>query len=277
MNTNITSTLSLFVLLSWAMTLRADHNRLTVNLALKMASEQQVLVQRIANTYVALCYNKRSAALYVERTNSIEKFDAYFSQLSMFIPNDRVKEYIQSVRGKWQAYKKIADWTIKKEAVYDLLIKLEDLAYATRKLHASYQEYAYSIDPKNISLATTNQYIKLITHQQILLERTVLYHLVDRQEIADVEDLNIYHLLQTTKATFLRSLFVLEKSNLPSKDIGFKIAEIKSGWNRLEKYLEPNQISWNDVQALLIRTAHLRELMEELFESYKVDTAYMLE
>lgn len=277
MNTKITLALLVSVLLLSYTNIRADHSRLTIDVALKMASEQQVLAQRIANVYMALCYNNRSPELFIERTNAIEQFDNYFFQLSLFIPTNRVKEHIQNVRSKWQAYKKIADWSIKREVVYDLLVKLEDLAHATRKLHAAYQEYAYSVAKENLSLATTNQYIKLITNQQILLEKAVLYYLVDRQSIAEVEDLNIYYTLTETRASFLRSLSVLEKSKLPSADVEAKLAEIRAGWERLEKKLTPTQITWGNVEDVLIRAAQLRELTQELFYSYKVDTSYMLE
>ena len=142
--------------------LHANNLKLDIQKALEISADQQVQSQRIARIYLALCNNLMEPTLYQERDAAIELFDEQMHQLSLFTPNDDIKDNIQNVRAIWQEYKKIASWSIKKDAASKLLKQSTSILQATKALHAAYYNYNKSLTTpsENSDLITIKQYIK---------------------------------------------------------------------------------------------------------------------
>ncbi len=95
---------------------KADDTKLTINQAIRIAADQTVQSQRVARIYLSLCNDMMEPKFYRERDAAIELFDRQLRQLSYYTPTEEIKSNLQRVRDLWEPYKKIAGWSIKKDA-----------------------------------------------------------------------------------------------------------------------------------------------------------------
>ncbi len=248
----------------------ANNKGPSIKEALEIAVNQQFLSQKISKIYLTLCHDVRNPTLYKERRVAVEQFEEQLYQLSLFVPNQRVKEYIQSVRLAWKNYKGIADWTIKKESISELLNQSSALLKASKMLHSAYQEYEYEYEytlKENNDLITINQYINQIQHQKILIQQVLTYYLAN---LKAREDLDYSIQLETTQKSFSRILVILENASTTSASIQVTLKLIKTQW---ESILRQFETEGNDIQTLyeiLMNGRSIEENIQELVETYEV-------
>lgn len=216
--------------------LNANDYNLPIQTALKLSSDQQIQSQRLAKVYVALCNNVMEPKFYQERDAAIETFDEQLHQLSLFTPTEKIKTEIKNVREIWKEYKKIAGWSIKKDAASKLLKLSTTILQATKALTAAYYEYekTQTIQVKNSDLITINQYIKQNKNQLILIQRIMLYYLSAKQGIDAAAS---GHSLHDAQKAFASILSILEKAKITSKSIQTKLQFIRDNWTAINQHL----------------------------------------
>lgn len=174
--------------------------------------------------------------LYQERDEAIETFDEQLHQLSFFTPTDDIKEQIQRVRDEWATYKKIAGWSIKKDAASKLLKQAIDILQATKALHNAYVDYQktqLTASPSNSSLSI-KQYLKQNNNQRILIERVIMYYLAEKQGIDATAS---GHQLHDAERTFSRILKILEEAKITSTAIQKKLDIVREDWDKISEHL----------------------------------------
>lgn len=248
--------------------LKATKPTPTIEQALILAAEQQVLSQRIAKVYIALCNNMKEPRFYQERDAVIETFDEQLHQLSLFVPTDKIKDNIQKVRSIWKEYKEIAAWSIKKDAASKLLKQSNDVLQAIKLLQAAYLEYEISLakpQPSNDWL-TINQYIKNCNNQEILIHRVLMYYLAEKEGI----DATISgHQMDEAQKTFTSALEVLTQAKLTSKSIQAKLAAIKKSWAGISMHLVFVDKDQSYVNDMLLRGDEISKLIKEIIKTYQ--------
>ncbi|WMX12927.1 MULTISPECIES: hypothetical protein [unclassified Aureispira] len=237
--------------------------------ALEITVEQQILSQKIAKIYLTLCYDIRNPKLYKDRAATVAKYEEQLYQLSLFIPNERVKEHIQAVRVVWKEFKSIADWSIKKSSITALLNKAKELLKASKMLHSAYQEYEYTIQDDN-NWITINQYINQVQHQKILMQQILTYYMANGHTD---ETLDCATELATFQKSFVRILYILEKATTTSASIQETLQLIRTQWLSIIKQFSVKE---NDVEALhriLEQGTAIEENIQKVMDSYGVLSA----
>ncbi|WMX12815.1 MULTISPECIES: hypothetical protein [unclassified Aureispira] len=247
--------------------LKANDLKLDIQKALLVSSDQQVQSQRIAKVYFALCNNVMEPKFYQERDEAIERFDEQLHQLSLFTPTDDIKENIQNVRSIWIEYKKIAGWSIKKDAASKLLKQSTLILQATKALHVAYSNYNKSLTTPsdNSDLITIQQYIKQNRNQLILMQRIMLYYLSEKQGI---DATAAGHSLNDAQKSFSRILGILEKAKITSKSIQNKLAFIRENWTEINQHLIFVDKDQSYVDDMLNRSNLISKTVEEVSEKY---------
>lgn len=247
--------------------LHADNSKLDLQKALQIASDQQIQSQQIAKIYLALCNNMMEPSFYQNRDKAIELFDEQLHQLSFFIPNKDVKENIQNVRAIWIEYKKIAGWSINKEAASKLLKQSTSILIASKDLYTAYYKYSKSLTSSsdNSDLITIKQYIKQNRKQLILIQQIMLYYLAKKQGI----DPNLTgRNLENTQKSFSRILSILEKSRITSKSIQNKLALIRKNWAVINPHLTLIDKEQNYVDDMLHRANLISGIIQDISKNY---------
>jgi hypothetical protein len=247
--------------------LHANNLKLDIQKALEISADQQVQSQRIARIYLALCNNLMEPTLYQERDAAIELFDEQMHQLSLFTPNDDIKDNIQNVRAIWQEYKKIASWSIKKDAASKLLKQSTSILQATKALHAAYYNYNKSLTTpsENSDLITIKQYIKQNRNQLILTQRIMLYYLSEKQGIDATAS---GHSLNDAQKSFSRILSILEKARITSKSIQNNLKLIRENWTEVNQHLIFVDKDQSYVDDMLNRTNLISNIIKEISQKY---------
>ena len=259
--------LYLILLLFLTCELHANNSRIGIQKALEISSNQQVTSQEIAKIYVALCNNLMEPSFYQERDKAIELFDEQLHQLSQFTPNEEIKDNIQNLRTIWVEYKKIASWTIKKEAASKLLKQSTSILQASKALYLAYYNYnkSQTTASKNSDLITIRQYIKQNRNQLILMQRIMLYYLAEKQGIGTTA---AGHSLNDAQKAFSRSLSILEKAKITSKSIQNKLTLVRGHWTEINQHLifvDKNQSYVND---MLNRSNLISNIVREISKNY---------
>lgn len=238
----------------------------SINEALEMTMNQQLLSQKIAKTYLILCYDLRNPKWYQERTAGIEKFEDQLYQLSLFIPNERVKQQIQELRIVWKRFKAVADWSIKKEAVNHLLSEAKELLKASKMLHSAYQEYEYTIKEHN-NWITINQYMNHIQHQKVLMQQVLTYYMANQlgNELLD------YSLeLETAQRSFVRIWAILENAKTTSDSIQESLELIGKQWQSILMQLRKEEKEINALYQILASGDAIEENIQGIMEGYTI-------
>ncbi|MFT5646289.1 MAG: hypothetical protein ACI976_000970 [Aureispira sp.] len=247
--------------------LHADNSKLDLQKALQIASDQQVQSQRIAKVYLALCNNMMEPSFYQNRDEAIELFDEQLHQLGFFIPNKDVKEKIQNVRNLWIEYKKIAGWSINKEAASKLLKQAASILEASKQLYAAYYKYSKSLTSSsdNSDLITIKQYIKQNRKQLVLIQRIMLFYLSKKQGIdPNVTTRN----LEDGQKSFSRILSILEKSRITSKSIQNKLASVRENWTVINSHLTFVDKDQSYVDDMLNRANLISDIVKDISKNY---------
>ncbi|BDS11357.1 type IV pili methyl-accepting chemotaxis transducer N-terminal domain-containing protein [Aureispira anguillae] len=257
-----------FCFFSLTIHLQANDFNLSIKKALELAADQQVQSQRVAKVYVALCNNVREPKFYQERDAAIETFDEQLHQLSLFTPTNNIKENIQNVRTIWTEYKKIAGWSIKKDAASKLLKQSTILLQATKALYSAYQDYekTQTTASENSDLITIDQYIKQNNNQLILMQRIMLYYLAEKQGIDATAS---GHSLHDAQKVFARILGILEKSKITSKSIQAKLKSIRENWTEINQHLIFVNKDQSYVDDMLNRSDLISKTVKEITKSYR--------
>lgn len=247
--------------------LSANDLKLDIKKALTIASDQQVQSQRIAKVYLALCNNVMEPKFYQERDEAIERFHEQLHQLSLFTPTDDIKENIKNVREIWKEYKKIAEWSIKKDAAAKLLKISTSILQASKALFVAYNNYNKSTTTSsdNSDLITINQYIKQNKNQLILMQRIMLYYLSEKQGI---DATAAGHSLNDAQKSFSRILGILEKAKITSNSIQKKLSLIRENWTIINEHLIFVDKDQSYVDDLLNRSNLISQTVKEISEKY---------
>jgi hypothetical protein len=247
---------------------QAINENLSINEALELAANQQVLSQKAAKVYLALCNNMMEPKLYQERDATIEKFDEQLHQLSLFTPSDLIKENIQALRALWKEYKAIANWSIKNDAASKLIKLSTGVLQAAKSLHGAYSEYQKSqiTREQNSDIITINQYIKQNNNQLILIQRVMLYYLAEKQGIDPTAS---GHKLDDAQKVFARILNILDDAKISSKAIKVKIQLIKNTWNGISMHLVFVNKDQSYVEDMLNRAATISKSVKEITALYR--------
>lgn len=247
--------------------LHATNLKLDIQQALEISADQQVQSQRIAKVYLALCNNIREPLFYQKRDEAIELFDEQLHQLSLFTPNEDIKENVQNVRAIWIEYKKIAGWSIKREAASKLIKQSTVILEATEALYSAYYKYNKSLtnSSDNSDLITIKQYIKQNRKQLVLAERIMLYYLSKKQGI----DPNLTgRNLEETQKSFSRILSILKNSRITSKSIQSKLALIQKNWAVINPHLVLVDKEQSYVNDLLNRANLISGIVKDISKNY---------
>ena len=255
------------LIISLTSSLYANDLKLDIQKALEIASDQQVQSQRIAKVYLALCNNVMEPKFYQERDEAIEKFEEQLHQLSLFTPTEEIKENIQNVRTIWQEYKKIAGWSIKKDAASKLLKQSTSILQATKALFIAYNNYNKSLTTSsdNSDLITINQYIKQNRNQLILMQRIMLYYLSEKQGI---DATAAGHSLNDAQKSFSRILGILEKAKITSKSIQSKLELIRENWTEINQHLIFVDKDQSYIDDMLNRSNLISTTVKEISQKY---------
>lgn len=259
--------LYIILIISLTSSLYANDLKLDIQKALEIASDQQVQSQRIAKVYLALCNNVMEPKFYQERDEAIEKFEEQLHQLSLFTPTEEIKENIQNVRTIWQEYKKIAGWSIKKDAASKLLKQSTSILQATKALFIAYNNYNKSLTTSsdNSDLITINQYIKQNRNQLILMQRIMLYYLSEKQGI---DATAAGHSLNDAQKSFSRILGILEKAKITSKSIQSKLELIRENWTEINQHLIFVDKDQSYIDDMLNRSNLISTTVKEISQKY---------
>jgi DNA-directed RNA polymerase subunit L len=234
--------------------------------ALEITVNQQILSQKIAKNYLTLCHDIRNPKLYQDRSVAIEQFEEQLYQLSLFIPNERVKGHIQEVRAVWKRFKAVADWSIKKEAVHTLLSQAKELLKASKMLHSAYQEYEYTIKDDN-NWITINQYINQVQYQKVLVQRILTYYMAN---IQDPETLDYSIELEVSQKSFVRILVILENAATTSTSIKESLRFIRKQWESILKQMKGGGNEINALYQVLTTGEVLEENIQNVIDSYAI-------
>lgn len=262
---------------------RANNMQLTINEALTLSADQQIQSQRIARIYLSLCNNMMEPSFYQERDVAIGLFDEQLHKLTLFTPTEEIKYSMERVKKLWIEYKKIAEWAIKKDAASKLLKLSTGLLQATKALHNDYLSYQQlqTNEQDNSDLLTINEYLKRNISQLVLVERTMMYYLAEKQGI-DIQGQN--GTFKESQKVFLRMLNILARAEISSASIRQNIATIRQQWGILEihfndvdkeqDYMKEMFYSANKISALLKHISkNYKELAIKLSLSYSLNEA----
>lgn len=247
--------------------LHANNLNLDIQKALEVAADQQVQSQRIAKVYLALCNNVMEPSFYQERDEAIELFDEQLHQLSLFTPNEEIKDNIQNVRSIWKEYQKIAGWSIKKDAASKLIKQSTLILQASKALYIAYYNYnkSQTNSSDNSDFITIQQYIKQNRNQLILVQRIMLYYLAEKQGIDATAS---GHSLNDAQKSFSRILGILEKARITSKSIQGKLALIRENWTEINQHLIFVDKDQSYVDNMLSRTKLISKVIKEISKNY---------
>lgn len=267
--------------LSFTSGIFANDLELDIQKALDIASDQQIQSQRIAKVYLALCNNVMEPKFYRERDEAIEKFDEQLHQLSLFTPTENIKENIQSVREVWLEYKKIANWSIKKDAASKLLKLSTSILQATKSLFLAYSDYNQSLTTSsddNSDLITIHQYVKQNRNQLILIQQIMLYYLSEKQGI---DATAAGHSLNDAQKSFSRILSILENAKVTSESIQSKLGLVRENWTEINQHLVFVNKDQSYIDDMFNRSNLISDIVEEIAQKYldlalKLDLSYSI-
>jgi hypothetical protein len=261
----------------------ANDMQLTINEALSISANQQIQSQRIARIYLSLCNNMMEPTFYQERDVAIGLFDEQLRKLAFFTPTEDIKSNVERVKKLWAEYKKIAEWSIKKDAASKLLKLSTGMLQATKALYSSYIEYQRSQTNQQVNsdLLTINEYLKSNIKQLVLVERTMMFYLAEKQGI-DTQNSN--SLFKESQKIFLRTLNVMARADVTSASIRRHIATVREQWASLEvhfkdidkeqDYMKDMYYSANKISALVRHISkNYKELATKLNLSYSLNEA----
>lgn len=261
---------------------KANDMQLSISEALSISSDQQIQSQRVARIYLSLCNNMMEPSFYQERDVAIGLFDEQLRKLSLFTPSEEIKSSMERVKKLWTEYKKIAEWSIKKDAASKLMKLSTGMLQATRSLHNAYVNYQRSqtTEQANSDLLTINEYLKRNINQQVLVERNMMYYLAEKQGV-DVQGNSTF---KESQKVFLRMLNILARAEISSASIRQDIATIRQQWSVLElhfnnvdkeqDYMKEMFYSANKITALLKHIAkNYKDLSVKLSLSYSLNEA----
>ena len=263
---NTIYTLSLF--LGCLSSLHADDTKMTINEAIRVAADQTIQSQRVARIYLALCNDMMEPKFYQERDATIELFDNQLRQLSQYAPSDIIKEHLQRVRDLWEPYKKIADWSIKKDAASKIMKQSTGMLQATKALYNAYVQFQREnrVTQESSDLLTIHEYVKQNTNQQVLLQRIVMYHLAEKQGI---DGAYASKSLKEAQKIFLRMINILNKAKLSSSGIQTNLKELQQEWTSLEgHFTNPNETS-SYLREFYQSADHISNLLDNIAVQYE--------
>lgn len=249
----------------------ADDTKLTINQAIRIAADQKVQCQRVASIYLSLCNNMMEPKFYQERDAAIELFDDQLRQLSHYTPTDDIRNNLQRVRDLWEPYKKIAGWSIKKDAASKLLKQTTGMLQATKSLYKAYVQYQKDnqITKESSDLITINEYVKQNTNQQVLMQRIVMYYLAERQNI-DAFFASKTH--KDAQKAFLRVLNIMHNAKITSTAIKTNLSNIQQEWESLEQLLSTMIDNQNEVaymQEFYHSTEYIASSLNQISTQYE--------
>lgn len=263
---NTIYTLSLF--LGSIVSLYADDTKLTISQAIRIAADQEIQSQRVARIYLALCNDMMDPKFYQERDAAIELFDSQLRQLSLYTPNEEIKSHLQRVRDLWDPYKKIANWSIKKDAASKLMKQSTGMLQATKALFTAYVDYQKQtqVTKESSDLVTIQEYVKQNTNQQVLMQRIVMFYLAQKQAI-DAQYAS--KALEESQKVFLRMLNILNKAKISSTAIQTNLSSIQQEWNALE--FRFNKIDGNQeyMKEFYHSASHIANLLNTVSVQYE--------
>lgn len=248
----------------------ADDTKLTINQAIRIAADQKVQCQRVASIYLSLCNDMMEPKFYQERDAAIELFDHQLRQLSHYTPTEDIKHNLQRVRDLWEPYKRIAGWSIKKDAASKLLKQTTGMLQATKSLYKAYVQYQKSsqVTKESSDLITINEYVKQNTNQRVLIQRIVMYYLAERQNIDAVLASKTH---KDAQKAFLQLLNILNNAKITSTAIKTNLSNIQQEWASLEQHLNTT-VNHQDEAAYMKEFYHSAEYIASILN--KISTQY---
>lgn len=233
--------------------------------AIQLAIDQQILAQSLTNTYLILCHNPKDVLQYSIRARGIARFEEQLHQLSLLVPTARIRTNIQQVRTSWQSYKALVDWSIKKGSVEAVIKQAADLQEACNLLHAAYREYEYGFK-QNSYLVTINQYIHQAHQEKIVLARLTTYHLAD-QFVTDPTEYQA--ILWADRQKFMRNLVILQRATTGAELVQDKLTEVENQWKRMEPLLANPPRSLEGREAWLVQVGQTLECLDNIIKQYQ--------
>ena len=260
--------ITLLACLGYLVNSKANDLQLTIGEALSIAADQKIQSQRVARIYMSLCNNMMEPSFYQERDVAIALFDEQLRKLSFFAPTEEIKFNIERVKKLWKEYKKIAGWSIKKDAGSKLLKLSTGLLQSSNALYNSYVEYQHSqtTTQANSDLVTINEYLRRNIDQQVLVERTMMYYLAEKQNI---EAQGTSATFKEAQKIFLRMLNILARAEISSASIRQDIASIRQQWAILEIHFDDVNNEQNYMKEMFYSANKIKALLKHIAKNYK--------
>ncbi|MFK7796658.1 MAG: hypothetical protein AB8E82_04335 [Aureispira sp.] len=260
--------ITLLACLGYFVESRANDLQLTIGEALSLAADQKIQSQRVARIYMSLCNNMMEPSFYQERDVAIALFDTQLRKLSLFAPTEEIKFSLERVKKFWIEYKKIAGWSIKKDAGSKLLKLSTGMLQSSNALYNSYVEYQRSqtTTQANSDLVTINEYLKRNVDQQVLVERTMMYYLAEKQGI-EAQGTNAT--FKEAQKIFLRMLNILARAEISSASIRQDIATIRQQWGILEIHFDNINNEQNYMKEMFYSANKIKALLKHISKNYK--------
>lgn len=246
----------------------ANNLQLTISEALSISADQKIQSQRVARIYMSLCNNMMEPAFYQERDLVINIFDSQLHKLNLFTPTEEIKSSVERVKKLWGEYKKIAGWSIKKDAASKLLKLSTGMLQSSNALHNAYLNYQRSQTTgyANSDVVTIHEYLKRNINQQVLVERTMMYYLAEKQGI-DAHGAGAT--FKEAQKIFLRMLNILDKAEISTASAHQDLTIIRQQWSILDKYFNNVDNNQDYMKEVFHSANKISALLKKIAKSYK--------
>lgn len=262
----------IFLLSSFLLSIRANivaqpNKEVDIKEVLKGAMEQQVLSQRLAKIYFALFDNVSEPSYYKDRDETIEQFERNLAQMKLLIPNNKVRESLRELETSWDAYKKIAAWSINKEGAESLLEQVDNMVLKSKATLEEYERYARETG----DVYQTGELSKVIESLKRVANQETLTHQLTYTFIAMKHEIGIPVLLKKQLESYSNQydlvLYDLSADVINSKAINATVSEVQKSWGTLSDYLEnvKKAPSTEEVMKITIQINNDSEKLEQLY------------
>jgi hypothetical protein len=261
--------ISTFLCFNTALVQAQPNQEISIKEVLKGAMEQQVLSQQIAKIYFALFDNVSEPTYYVERDKAISDFEQNLAKMKLLIPNNRVRESLKKLESSWDAYKKIAAWSINKEGAESLLEQVGNMELRSKETLQEYERYAQETG----DVYQTGELSKVIESiKRVANQKTLTYQLT-YTFIAMKHEIGIPVLLKKQLEEYSNAydfvLYDLSAEEVNSKKINNAIVILQQQWGTLSGYFKNMKEDAPDTEAILKVTTDINLASDALFELYR--------
>lgn len=245
----------LLILLSNTLIATAQNRETTpIKEVIEAAIQQQVLAQEVTKVYFTLLDNLSEPKYYRYRDAAIENFDKNLAQMKLLIPNNKIREGLQQMGASWEAYKKVAAWSINREGAESLLDQIEKMVENCQTLLLLYEQYAQETGDvyQAGELAKVIGSIKRVAAQKKLTYEITVYALALKHEIG----ISIFLKKQLEKYGNQYDLLLYDMSAEPinSQRITAEIVALQKQWGSLSELIK--KIDKNTTTEPIITLCH---------------------